>query len=67
MRWRLALLAALVGAMLAAAYGTARAQEETSEPLRVTAPAPSPPFDPAILERIRQAIATQSGDDANDD
>lgn len=67
MRLRLALLAALVAAFLAAIYGTARAQVETADPLPVTAPAPTPPFDPAILERIRAAIVARIADDAAGD
>ncbi|MCU4654351.1 hypothetical protein N8I71_16040 [Roseibacterium sp. SDUM158016] len=54
---RFALLAALFAAILAAIYGTARAEDEIPTTLgTVTAPSPVSPFDPAIIERIRQAI-----------
>lgn len=57
---RLALLAALVATCLAATHDTAFAQDEPPTPQMVTAPALVPPFDPEILERIRQAILASS-------
>ena len=57
MRLQAGAISGLLTAILLSLYGTANAQDEVLEPLSVTAPAPTPPFDADILERIRRAIA----------